>query len=214
MAGRVLRWLVAIAVFVWVGRGIALPRFWVFGTITLAFALYVSACADPTLFKERLRPGGATIDRGALLAIRLLAIAAVTAAVADIARYHWSDSVPEAVRIAAMVVFALALAFVARAMVVNRFFSTAIRIQTDRQQAVVSAGPYAVVRHPGYLGLLFALPAEALALGSWIALLFAVGYGMLIARRTLFEDRYLQAHLEGYVDYASRIRFRLLPGVW
>jgi protein-S-isoprenylcysteine O-methyltransferase Ste14 len=211
---RSLRWIVAGALFVWIGLRVALPRFWVFTLILLAMAFYASTRIDPTLLKERRRPAGPTQDPTLLFAIRLLGFCTVVAALADISRFHWSDSVPESVRIMAMVAFALSLALVAQAMIVNRFFSTALRIQTDRQQTVVSAGPYAVVRHPGYLGLLIAVPSQALALGSWLALLLAIGYGALIARRALIEDRYLQAHLPGYVAYASRVRFRLVPRVW
>ena len=201
-------------VFLGLGYAIGLPRFWVFGAITLAAAFYVSSSADPTMLKERVRPAGRTIDPGALLAIRVFAIAALGVALSDIAAFHWSDTVPEPFRILAMVAFSSSLALAARAMVVNRFFSTAIRIQTDRHQAVVSEGPYAAIRHPGYLGLMVALPALTLALGSWLALPFAVAYSALIVRRSVVEDRYLQTHLDGYADYASRVRFRLIPGFW
>jgi protein-S-isoprenylcysteine O-methyltransferase Ste14 len=214
MVGRALRWIFAGIVFLWMGYGIALPRFWVFGAITLATVFYISTRVDPTLLKERRRPAGGTVDPGALLAIRLSAIATLGVALLDIGRFHWSDGVPEPVRIGSMAVFALSLALVARAMVVNRFFSTAIRIQTDRHQALVTAGPYAIVRHPGYLGLLLALPAAALALGSWFALPSAVAYSALVTRRASVEDRYLQANLEDYAEYASRVRFRLIPGLW
>jgi protein-S-isoprenylcysteine O-methyltransferase Ste14 len=96
----------------------------------------------------------------------------------------------------------------------NRFFSIAVRVQTDRGHQVVSAGPYGVVRHPGYLGMIVAAPAAALALGSWLALVPALGYSALIARRAVLEDRYLCDQLDGYAAYADRVRFRLIPGVW
>lgn len=99
-------------------------------------------------------------------------------------------------------------------MVVNRFFSTAIRIQTDRAHQVVSRGPYAVVRHPGYLGMIVAAPASVLALGSWWALAPALAYSALVARRVATEDHFLHERLDGYPAYATRVRYRLIPGVW
>ena len=99
-------------------------------------------------------------------------------------------------------------------MITNRYFSIAVRIQTDRGHRLVSSGPYRIVRHPGYLGMLFACPASVLALGSWLALVPALLYAVLIVRRAAIEDRYLQAELDGYAQFASRVRYRLIPGVW
>jgi len=62
--------------------------------------------------------------------------------------------------------------------------------------------------------MLVGAPASVLALGSWWALVPALSYSLLIARRVGLEDRYLREHLEGYTDYADRVRFRLIPGVW
>ena len=214
MIRRALRWTLAAIVFLWMGRRLALPRFWVFGAITFAAVFYISTRADPTLIRERVRPAGPTVDPSSLLAIRFFAIATLSATISDIAVFHSSDTVPGPVRVAAMGAYALSLALTARAMVVNRFFSTAIRIQSDRHQAIVTTGPYLVIRHPGYLGLAIALPSLALALGSWFGLPFAVGYSALIIRRAAVEDQYLQEHLEGYRDYASRVRYRLIPGLW
>jgi len=214
MAVRVLRWLVFVSLFLWIGRSVNLARFWVYGGIWLATAIYLSLAVDPTLFKERLKPGGPTIDRGALRAIRVLALAQVAIAICDIGRFHWSDTVPASIRGPAMFVFAASMALTARAMASNRFFSVAVRVQADRGHQVVSEGPYRLIRHPGYLAMSVAAPASALALGSWWALVPALVYSALIVRRARAEDRYLRDHLDGYVDYADRVRFRLIPGVW
>jgi hypothetical protein len=148
MRARLLWWLALATVFVSVARGVDLPRFWVFTAIWCGFALYASLAADPTLLKERLKPAAPTVDRGALRAIRVLALASIATAVLDIDRYHWSDTVVPAIRMPAMVVFATSMALAVRAMVVNKFFSTAVRLQTDRGHRVVSAGPYRIIRHP------------------------------------------------------------------
>ena len=214
MAPRLLRWLALLGLFLAVGWSLGLVRFWVFGSILVAAAIYLFLAADPTLFEERIRPGGPTIDRQALRAIRLCAMAQFVIAICDIGRFHWSDTVPPSIRGPSMFVFAASTALAARAIAANRFFSVAVRVQSDRGHQVVSGGPYRIIRHPGYLGMIVAAPASVLALGSWWALVPALSYSSLIARRVGLEDRYLREHLEGYTDYADRVRFRLIPGVW
>jgi protein-S-isoprenylcysteine O-methyltransferase Ste14 len=214
MAGRFARWVVFLAVFVWVARAIGLVRFWILGAIMIAFVAYTTAAVDRTLMKERLRPAGPTADRGLLRVIRLAAVAQLAVSLLDIARFHWSDTVPWWLRATAMVVVAASLALLSRAMTANRFFSSAIRVQSDRGHQVVRDGPYAIVRHPGYLGMIVVVPAEALALGSWYGLLLGLIYSAAIARRVSVEDRYLRGRLDGYVEYASAVRYRLVPGVW
>jgi len=89
-----------------------------------------------------------------------------------------------------------------------------VRIQEDRGHRLVDTGPYAVIRHPGYAGMISAIPLGALALGSWLAVAVALLYSILIWRRVRFEDRFLQENLAGYEAYTRRVRYRLVPGVW
>ncbi len=97
---------------------------------------------------------------------------------------------------------------------VNKFAEPSVRIQSDRGHRVVDTGPYAIVRHPLYLAGIFTVVGMALALGSYRALIpVAVGVVVILVRTGL-EDRMLRNELEGYKDYASRVRYRLIPGVW
>jgi protein-S-isoprenylcysteine O-methyltransferase Ste14 len=96
----------------------------------------------------------------------------------------------------------------------NPFFSSVARIQSDRGQRVISAGPYRFVRHPGYAGTIAFNLATPLVLGSSWALIPVVPIVFLTILRTRFEDRLLRDKLEGYADYARRTRFRLIPGLW
>ena len=96
----------------------------------------------------------------------------------------------------------------------NTFFSEVVRIQEDRGHLVVTSGPYRVVRHPGYAGNIVAWPCIALALGSWFAVLLSAVIVVLFIVRTAWEDRALQTGLEGYAEYAERVRYRLVPGLW
>jgi protein-S-isoprenylcysteine O-methyltransferase Ste14 len=99
-------------------------------------------------------------------------------------------------------------------MVVNPFFEKTVRIQTDHGHRVIDTGPYAYVRHPGYVGFVgWILSTPLLLASAWAfvpALLAVVG----LVIRTALEDRTLHAELPGYAEYAARVRFRLIPGVW
>ncbi|MCL5998122.1 MAG: isoprenylcysteine carboxylmethyltransferase family protein [Chloroflexi bacterium] len=97
---------------------------------------------------------------------------------------------------------------------VNTFLSSMVRIQDDREQWVVTTGPYHWVRHPMYAGVIVFVPCVALILGSMCALVPAALIDVLFVVRTGLEDRTLQAELPGYRAYTDRVRYRLVPGVW
>jgi len=100
------------------------------------------------------------------------------------------------------------------AQAVNKFFEPTVRIQTDRGHRVIDTGPYAVVRHPGYVAGCLLIAGAALSLGSRGALIpAAVAAGLLVVR-TRWEDETLRAELDGYEAYTRRVRFKWIPGVW
>jgi protein-S-isoprenylcysteine O-methyltransferase Ste14 len=97
----------------------------------------------------------------------------------------------------------------------NRFFSSVVRIQSDRGHVLVSSGPYAFIRHPGYSAGILILAASGVALGSWLAAAFLIAIATpFLLYHVRNEDRVLLSQLGGYADYARRVRWRLLPGVW
>jgi protein-S-isoprenylcysteine O-methyltransferase Ste14 len=114
----------------------------------------------------------------------------------------------------ALLVVAAGYAFALWAAHTNPFFSAAVRIQTERGHHVIDRGPYAWVRHPGYAGPIASHLALPLALGSVRALLPAALGAALLILRALHEERRLLRELPGYADYAARVRFRLVPGVF
>jgi len=132
----------------------------------------------------------------------------------DYGRLHLSPPIPLSVRLIAMLIFAIGLAFSVWAMAVNRFFVKFVQIQTDRDHTVITNGPYAYVRHPGYAGSFLSFISLPVALGSLWALLPASAGLLLWVVRTYLEDRTLHKELDGYSQYACRVRWRLVPGIW
>jgi protein-S-isoprenylcysteine O-methyltransferase Ste14 len=192
----------------------AIAAFWVYLTILAAIVIVSFVMLDPELLHERMRPGGKPLPLGVMVATAVFAMHWVVAGL-DVGRFHWSDTIPRALQIASFVIFVAANALAFWAMRVNRFFSSIVRIQSDRGQYVVTAGPYAFVRHPGYVAGVLLIIASGIALGSWLAAAFVIATNLpFIMRRLIVEDHVLQAQLPGYADYARRVRWRLLPGIW
>lgn len=205
--------LVAIPLFASAGR-VDLPFFWLYVAVMAAMTAASLAIMDPTLVRERLRPGPGGRDRLFTLAFVPFGLCQFVVAGLDVGRCHWSDGVPAAVQVAGLGAVVAALAVAAWSIAVNPFFSSVIRIQTDRGHHLVTAGPYRWVRHPAYAAAPFLFVGTGLALGSWLAALVGVLLIAGVLRRTAAEDRILREELAGYAAYAEKVRARLLPGVW
>jgi protein-S-isoprenylcysteine O-methyltransferase Ste14 len=191
-------------VWVYVGIGVVL---FIFQTL----ALYRKS---PDLLKERMRSGAPgrvrwTVGR-AWLALSILQLIIVGLD----QRFHWSDIVSPVWVVAGLVSYAIGWGLFTWAALVNPFFSPEVRIQSDRGQQVINEGPYAIVRHPGYAGNLLAMVASVAALNSLLSIIPAVIFLAVTFRVTAIEDPMLQDELPGYVDYAAKVRYRLVPGVW
>jgi protein-S-isoprenylcysteine O-methyltransferase Ste14 len=96
----------------------------------------------------------------------------------------------------------------------NPFLSSAVRIQKDRRQTVVTTGPYRYVRHPLYSGAFLYFLGTALFLGSWLGVLCVPIFVVMIAIRAILEERMLREQLEGYEAYMAQVRFRFIPHLW
>ncbi|MHA1939600.1 MAG: isoprenylcysteine carboxylmethyltransferase family protein [Candidatus Thorarchaeota archaeon] len=130
------------------------------------------------------------------------------------ALFDWSPPFSLPVKILALVIILAGYALGSYALIENRFFSGMVRIQTDRGHQVVSSGPYRWIRHPGYTGALLTYLATPLFLDSRWAFLPVIFITIVLVIRTSLEDKILQDELQDYSDYARRVRYRLLPGVW
>ena len=129
-------------------------------------------------------------------------------------RCGWSPVFPLWLIVLGFILISLGYAFAVWALVENRFFSSVVRIQADRGHVVCDSGPYRIVRHPGYAGNILPLLGIVLALGSVWTLIPAVVALIIAVIRTALEDQTLQEELPGYRDYARRVRYRLIPGIY
>ncbi|MBA7609551.1 MAG: isoprenylcysteine carboxylmethyltransferase family protein [Calditrichaeota bacterium] len=170
---------------------------------------------SPQLIAERLGPrkGAKTWDTAIMSVVGLVTIGRLVVAGLDM-RFGWTVGITFPIQIIALVVAVLGYALGVWAMAVNAFFSQIVRIQDERGHIVVTDGPYRFVRHPGYVGVILFELAVPVMLGSLWALAVGGLIAVLIVIRTALEDRTLQAELEGYPDYAQRVRYRLVPAVW
>ena len=191
------------------------PALWSYAIVWTVFLAYGAASADPDLVEERLHPGPGRRESLPLLACvaGLLWLAHLWLAAVDIGRFHWSY-VPAPLRVIGFAGLIASFFVMQAATRANPFFSSVVRIQADRGHRVISTGPYGIVRHPGYAGVILMLASSALALGSWVSFVPGVLATVALMGRALFEEAVLRRELPGYEDYTRRVRHRLLPGVW
>lgn len=208
----VLSALIAVVLFGSAGR-VDVPAFWRYLVFWTLAGLVAALVLDPALFEERMRPGGRRIKAVYWLLMVPLFAHFVLAGV-DVGREHWTDSVSTSLQWVGLIVFAAGWGLTVWAMHVNRFFSSVVRIQEERGHRLVTTGPYAWVRHPGYIAGLLVMMSSGIALGSWLAIAPIALMVPFLFVRTVREDRFLQKNLPGYRDYAAKVRYRMLPGIW
>ena len=182
---------------------------WLMATAIIIFRL------NPALLAERMGPrkGAKPWDTAIVSSVGLVQLVRYIVAGLD-QRYGWTGGFPLAAQIAALTMCVLGYALFVWATVSNVFFSEIVRIQSEREHVVITGGPYHYVRHPAYCGAIVYELAVPILLASWWALIVSGLSTILLILRTALEDRTLQAELTGYADYARRVRYRLLPGIW
>jgi protein-S-isoprenylcysteine O-methyltransferase Ste14 len=171
---------------------------------------------DPALLAERLRPVLQKDQPAADKAFMIVFVIAMLAwlAAMGLDRRTQSSDVPVAFQALGLLLFVLSTLFILWVFRENSFAAPVVKLQAERAQRVVSTGPYAHVRHPMYSGMILFFAGVPLLLGSWWGLAIAPVIVVLFSVRIGIEDRTLREGQPGYSDYMTRVRYRLLPGVW
>jgi protein-S-isoprenylcysteine O-methyltransferase Ste14 len=208
-------WLIGLTM--WPAGTLAYWQAWVFLALftacTSAITLWL-AKHDPALLERRTKAGPTAetdTPQKLLQSVAALAFVSLFVVCGLDHRFGWTH-VPVPVVVLGDALVVLGLYLVHRVFVENTFTSATIEAAPD--QRVVSTGPYAIVRHPMYVGALVMLVGVPLALGSLVAILALVPMKLVIMMRAVAEERYLDEHLPGYRAYRERVRYRLLPRVW
>jgi protein-S-isoprenylcysteine O-methyltransferase Ste14 len=188
---------------------------WAYLGVGLGILVINAVILPAELIAERGQPGGNVKrwDRVLTTLAQVPTLGVQVVAGLD-ERFGWSPQSTPAIHLVGLAFFVLGQGLFSWAMASNKFFSTAVRIQMDRGHTVATSGPYRYVRHPGYTGFIVSFLGTALALGSLWAIIPAGLIACLLVVRTALEDRTLQDELPGYKEYAQRVRYRLLPGIW
>ena len=219
---RILQLLVLVAVqaillFVSAGTWHWPTTWWYLGLYLgmLAAAAVIMIPRRPEVIAERGKgtQGGKTWDLWITRLMSIPSLGLLILAGLD-QRWNWTPPLPLWVFSLGVIAFVIGYGIVLWAMYTNQYFSQVVRIQTERGHVAVTEGPYRIVRHPGYCGMLTSFLGAVLLLDSIYGLACFALYLILVVTRTAFEDRTLQAELPGYAGYAQHTKYRLLPGVW
>lgn len=218
LAGVILNTLLW-TVFLFVSAGtVNWPRAWIFLAVNFAAVTTVLFTISAELLEERYKgPIQKTqpfADKIVLAAFILSFVAVVMLVPKDVFQLHLIKAPPLAVSVAGLLMFVAGWYLVGAALVANKYAAPVVKLQSDRQQNVVQRGPYHLVRHPMYSGLILLGVGVVLWLGSYAATILMIVPAVLIAVRAVLEERFLRRSLPGYDEYMRRTRFRLVPFVW
>jgi len=215
---QILFVMVLQAVIIFAAAGtLSLSRAWIFFGVLLIYYLisgFIVFKLNPEVVKERaemkkdIKPWDKIF--GAAYLLSLIAIPLIAGL--DAGRYQWS-TVSIKFLVPGLILYILFSMFAQWAIVVNKYFELYVRIQKDRGHKVIMNGPYSIIRHPGYAGIIFQNILFPLIIGSVYAFIPVALLAIFFIIRTELEDKTLQKELEGYKEYTKKVKYRLLPGI-
>lgn len=219
---NIIGYVLLYAVFLFVPAGtLHWWRAWVFLAVMLAVRVVSTvsvARVNKSLLRERarfpLQPGQPLADRALLISFMAATGALVAFIALDVFRLHLLARPHFTVSLDGMLLFIGGNWIITTVLRTNAFATTVVRHQSERQHVVVTSGIYGIVRHPFYAGLIPTELGMCLWLQSYAAALLAIVPLGIIVVRIVLEERFLKRQLPGYAAYATRVRYRLIPGVW
>lgn len=182
----------------------------------LVLLKYTPLRIDSELSKERSKLGENTKkwDKILLGLILLVKISIYIVAGLDSGRYHWSSNFNWSLDVLGIILIVLGQLLFIIAQKQNRFFSSTVRIQSDRQHIVCETGLYKLVRHPAYMSSIIESIGFPLLFGSLWSIIPVSVLIILLFVRTNLEDRTLKNELKGYLEYSGKTRYKIIPYVW
>lgn len=189
---------------------------YVFISLVMFSISYTVLRIDPELLKERSTPGEGTKkwDKLLLGLSFIPTIAMYIIAGLDSGRFHWSSSFHWSLYILGIILIIIGQLMFLIAQKQNKFFSSTVRIQTEREHTVCDTGLYRIIRHPAYLGIIIQSIGFPLLLGSLWSIIPMVFIVIIFLIRTHLEDNTLIIELNGYYEYSQKVHFKIIPYVW
>jgi protein-S-isoprenylcysteine O-methyltransferase Ste14 len=213
-------WIAGFGVLLFLPAGtLHWPAAWVYLALMLVIGIGSGlwmAKNNPALLAERMsspiQASQPAADKKIIYAFGLAALIWFIAIGLD-QRFHPSR-IPIALQALGFVLMIVSTVFIIWVFRENSFAAAVVKVQSDRGHHVISSGPYAFVRHPMYSAAVLYFVGSALLLGSWWGVALSPIFAVLFGIRTGIEENTLMTGLPGYADYAARVRYRLVPGVW
>ncbi len=198
---------------------------WVEGLIFSAWFIILCATAilylyfkNPDLLAERFKPPGSKGQKKWDIIVVILLVLGFTIWITlmplDAQRYQWTVNFPFWLKIMGGIFLIPSATLFLRSYIDNPYLSGLVRVQEERKQYVITTGVYSLVRHPMYLGATLLFSGVPLLLGSLFGLGFGILLVLLLAARSVGEERMLTAELAGYDDYKKKVKYRLIPYIW
>lgn len=191
---------------------------WVFNGLNILFILvtYIVLIDQKDLIKERLKPGKGMKkwDKVYYAVSTPIFFVMLIISVLDAGRFYWKPTIPLIIIFLGIIMYSIGQIIIIWSKKTNKFFSSVVRIQSDRKHKVCSEGPYRFIRHPGYLGGLIFTIATPFVLGSFWGLIPAIITIIFVFGRTYLEDKTLKKELTGYKEYSKKVKYRLIPFIW
>jgi len=187
----------------WLLMGVLFVPMFIAGIVMLA--------KNPELLRKRLNAKEKESEQKTVVALSglLFIISFVTAGLNW--KYGWWLVADWAVW-AAAAIFILSYILYAEVLRENEYLSRTIEVQEG--QKVIDTGLYGVVRHPMYMATVIMFLSMPLVLGSPISFIIMLGYIPVIAKRIRNEEKVLAAGLDGYKDYMTRVKYKVIPYIW